>query len=151
MIAGRSMGSRWCVAAAFVVAVLAAAPAPAQDPAQPQQPGATQAGTAGVIQVAPQVPMAVEANDYPTVARADYVFGCMAANGETRQALERCSCSIDVIASVLPYEKYVEAETIMSIGRVGGEKTSMFKSSPLMQRIVADLRRAQAEAEIRCF
>ena len=22
-------------------------------------------------------------NDYPTVARADYVFGCMAANGQT--------------------------------------------------------------------
>lgn len=94
---------------------------------------------------------AADLNDYPTVARADYVFGCMAANGETRQALERCSCSIDVIASILPYEKYVEAETIMSIGRVGGEKTSMFKSSPAMQRKVADLRRAQAEAEIRCF
>ena len=38
-------------------------------------------------------------NDYPTATRADYVFGCMAANGQTREALERCSCSIDVIAS----------------------------------------------------
>lgn len=96
---------------------------------------------------------AVEAlvNDYPTVARADYVFGCMAANGETRQALERCSCSIDVIASILSYDHYVEAETIMSISRTGGEKTSMFKSSPQMRNKVADLRRAQAEAEVRCF
>ena len=34
-------------------------------------------------------------NDYPTVARADYVFGCMQVNGQTRDALERCSCSID--------------------------------------------------------
>ena len=90
-------------------------------------------------------------NDYPTITRADYVFGCMAANGDTRTALERCSCSIDVIASVLPYEQYVQAETILSVGRVGGEKTSMFKSSPVMNKIVADLRRAQAEAEIRCF
>jgi len=96
---------------------------------------------------------AVEAvvNDYPTVARADYVFGCMAANGETRQALERCSCSIDVIASILSYDHYVEAETIMSISRTGGEKTSMFKTSPQMRNKVADLRRAQAEAEVRCF
>ena len=39
------------------------------------------------------------ANDYPTVARADYVFGCMASNGQTRDALEKCSCSVDVIAS----------------------------------------------------
>jgi hypothetical protein len=41
-------------------------------------------------------------NDYPTVARADYVFGCMQVNGQTRDALERCSCSIDVIASFFP-------------------------------------------------
>ena len=27
-----------------------------------------------------------EVNDYPTAARAEYVFGCLKANGETRQA-----------------------------------------------------------------
>jgi hypothetical protein len=59
-------------------------------------------------------------NDYPTVARADYVFGCMKANGETRQALERCSCSIDVIASILPYERYVTAETALKHGASSG-------------------------------
>ncbi len=90
-------------------------------------------------------------NDYPTVARADYVFGCMAANGQTRDVLERCACSIDVVATILPYEKYVSAETILSVRRVGGEKTSMFKTSPALQKVVAELRRAQAEAEFRCF
>ena len=49
-------------------------------------------------------------NDYPTSARADYVFACMKTNGDTRQVLEQCSCSIDVIASILPYERYVTAE-----------------------------------------
>ena len=44
--------------------------------------------------------------DYPTATVADYVLGCMKSNGETREALERCSCSIDVIASILPYERY---------------------------------------------
>jgi lysyl-tRNA synthetase class II len=117
---------RVSVAAGLAAALLLAAPAGAQ--------------TSGSI-----------ASDYPTVARADYVFGCMAANGETRQALERCSCSIDVIASILPYERYVEAETVMSIARVGGENTSIFRSAPSMQKKVAELRRAQAEAEIRCF
>jgi hypothetical protein len=42
---------------------------------------------------------------------ADYVYACMKVNGETRQALEKCSCSIDVIASIIPYEHYVTAET----------------------------------------
>ena len=41
-------------------------------------------------------------NDYPTAARADYVFACMASNGQTRQTLEKCSCSIDQIATILP-------------------------------------------------
>src|SRR6516165_6101156 len=36
---------------------------------------------------------AAELNDYPTAARADYVFACMKTNGETRPALEKCSCS----------------------------------------------------------
>jgi hypothetical protein len=58
---------------------------------------------------------AAELNDYPTAARADYVFACMKTNGETRRALEQCSCSIDVIASILPYDRYVAAETVLSL------------------------------------
>ena len=90
-------------------------------------------------------------NDYPTAARADYVFGCMAANGQGRDMLEKCSCSIDVIASILPYGKYVEAETVLSLRLVGGERMSMFKGGAVTDAMVADLRRAQAEAEILCF
>jgi hypothetical protein len=92
-----------------------------------------------------------ELNDYPTVARADYVFGCMKANGETRQALERCSCSIDVIASILPYERYVTAETVLSMAQVPGALGTQFRSTEYAKVAVDDLRRAQAEAEVRCF
>src|SRR5215475_2376632 len=45
---------------------------------------------------------AADTNDYPTEARADYVFVCMKTNGENQEMLRRCSCSIDVIASLLP-------------------------------------------------
>src|SRR6201994_2864685 len=54
---------------------------------------------------------AEDTNDYPTSARAEYVFGCMKANGETRQSIEQCSCSVDGVASLLPYERYVTGET----------------------------------------
>ena len=91
------------------------------------------------------------ASDYPTNARADYVFGCMAANGQTREALERCSCSLDVIASILPYERYVQAETVLTMRQGVGRQASMFRNAKMFDDIVADLRRAQAEAEIRCF
>ncbi len=90
-------------------------------------------------------------NDYPTAARADYVFACMAANGQGRDVLERCACSVDQIAAVLPYEKYVEAETVLSMRQVGGERMAIFRSSASAEALVADLRRAQAEAEILCF
>src|SRR4030081_669685 len=60
---------------------------------------------------------AAELNDYPTAARADYVFACMKTNGETRRALEQCSCSMDVIASILTYDRYVSAETVLSLSQ----------------------------------
>lgn len=90
-------------------------------------------------------------NDYPTSARADYVLGCMASNGQTRAALDHCSCSIDVIASILPYDKYEEAETILSMRQGVGAQARAFNATKSFNDIVADLRRAQAEAEIRCF
>ncbi|WP_298919165.1 hypothetical protein [uncultured Roseobacter sp.] len=90
-------------------------------------------------------------NDYPTAARADYVFACMVTNGQTREMLDRCACSIDEIAAILPYEQYLEAETVLSMRRVGGERMAFFQSAAMAENLVADLRRAQAEAEIVCF
>lgn len=90
-------------------------------------------------------------NDYPTYARADYVFACMQTNGRTRQALEKCACSIDQIAALLPFEEYEQAETIMSVRQKGGENVSMFNSfAPYLEK-VKNLKRAQVEAELRCF
>ena len=97
-------------------------------------------------------PLAAAANDYPTVARADYVLGCMAANGNTRLALERCACSLDAIAEQLPYARYEAAETAlrMQAGNVG-ERAAEFRDPPQVRAAVEALRRAQAEATLRCF
>ena len=92
-----------------------------------------------------------DVNDYPTSARAEYVFGCMKANGENRQALDQCSCSADVVASLLPYDRYVTAETVLSMAQVQGNLGGQFRSAPQSSAALADLRRAQAEAEVRCF
>ena len=90
-------------------------------------------------------------NDYPTAARAEYVFACMGANGQTREMLAKCSCSIDLIASRIPYEKYVQAETILRMQQVPGERTAAFRSAPLLTALVAGLRDVQAESTLRCF
>lgn len=90
-------------------------------------------------------------NDYPTEARADYVFACMAANGQSRDVLTKCACSIDVIASILPYEDYVSGETVLRMRQGAGERMAIFRTAEGANKVVTDLRRAQAEAEIRCF
>jgi len=90
-------------------------------------------------------------NDYPTATRAEYVFACMKANGDTRPALEKCSCSIDTIASLLPYKDYVEGETVASLNQAQGQIGGMFRGATIAKDALAQLRRAQAEAEVRCF
>lgn len=105
---------------------------------------------AGFVLAAPARAMELPANDYPTVDRADYVFACMQVNGESRETLFKCSCSIDKIAELLPYKDYEEAETIMSIVLKGGEKVAPLRYEKVQEK-VKRLKKAQVEAELRCF
>jgi hypothetical protein len=98
----------------------------------------------GTLRAAPE--------NYPTEALADYVFGCMASNGQTQDALRRCSCSIDRIADKLSYDEYVQAETVLSMRQArSGERFVMFRTAPWAQAMVDKLRQAQVEAELTCF
>jgi hypothetical protein len=105
----------------------------------------------GGLLAAVTIAHAGDVNDYPTSARAEYVYGCMKANGESRQTIEQCSCSIDVVASLLPYDRYVMAETVLSMSQVRGNLGGQFRTSEQARGALDDLRRAQAEAEVRCF
>lgn len=116
----------WLIPSLVALAVSAASPAAAQNPIR-------------------------RGEDYPTVAIADYVLGCMKANAETRTVLEQCSCSIDVITTLLPYPRYEEAEAFLSLGQIQGERGVIFRTSEEAKAAVQDLRRAQVEAELRCF
>lgn len=90
-------------------------------------------------------------NDYPTAARAEYVFACMQTNGQNQQSLNQCACSIDVVATILPYDRYVSAETVLSVSQGTGPVGAQFRVTEASKVAVRDLRRAQAEAEVRCF
>lgn len=103
------------------------------------------------VLLVPAAASAQAVNDYPTEARVEYVLACMATNGESSDALRRCSCSIDNIATVLPYERYVAAETVLRMQQVSGDRAAMFRQGAMMDTVTADLRRAEAEAEILCF
>ena len=90
---------------------------------------------------------------YPTETLADYVFGCMATNGQTEDAMRRCSCSIDYIAAQLELRR-VRPGRDGAAHAAGSRRRwpgAMFRSSPWAQQMVEKLRRAQVEAEVRCF
>ena len=96
-------------------------------------------------------PPGPSATGYPTQALADYVIGCMAANGQTQDAMRRCSCSIDVIASILSYDDYEKAETVISMRAQAGERAALFTDVPQLRAMAQKLREAQVEADFRCF
>jgi hypothetical protein len=109
--------------------------------------------TAALVAVVSAANGATPAHDYPTSERADYVLGCMAANGNTREALLKCSCSIDAIADRLPFSQYEKAETALSMqtgGGVGG-RVGVFQDPPEIKQAIEQLRQAQAEANLKCF
>jgi len=96
-------------------------------------------------------PAPVLAFDYPTAARAEYVFACMAVNGQTPEVLRKCSCSIDVIAEKIPFDQYERIETVMTMQQIPGERTAMFRQAPWVRALLDEFERAQADANLRCF
>ncbi|GGY06113.1 hypothetical protein GCM10007160_37130 [Litchfieldella qijiaojingensis] len=90
-------------------------------------------------------------NDYPTEARVDYVLGCMAANGQDYLTMQKCSCSIDVIAEHMTFDDYEAVRTVMSMQDQPGELGMLFRTERSMQEDLERFRSIQAEADLRCF
>ena len=90
-------------------------------------------------------------NDYPTAARAEFVLGCMGANGQTPEMLRKCSCSIDFIASLIPYEKYVQMEAILRLRQLSGDRGELYRRTPWAKALMEELGNTQAESTLKCF
>ena len=90
-------------------------------------------------------------DESPTAARVEYVLGCMAVNGQTPEMLRKCSCSIDFVASVIFYEKYVQIETILRMRQLHSERTAVFRESMWANSLIDELKSVEAEATLECF
>ena len=87
----------------------------------------------------------------PTNEKVEYVFACMQGNEDSQAYIVKCSCSIDYIDEQMTYEEYVEAETIMSLRQIYGEKSLLFKNTPNALEIYSNIQNILAEAEMECF
>lgn len=95
---------------------------------------------------------AFAANDYPTDARVQYVFECMADHGgENYGNMYKCSCMIDRIAGAIPYDQYVEADTFTRARGTIGERGGVFRDPPRAKELRSRLEKAEEQAEQRCF
>jgi len=90
-------------------------------------------------------------HDFPTSAIADYVLGCMAANGNKFETLHQCSCSIDFISERMSYEDYEKANTVMQAQRDRGQRGVFYRDSSWAKQKVDALTKIQAESTLRCF
>ena len=54
----------------------------------------------------------LKSNDFPTLAKSEFVFACMSSNQSNRDFMAKCSCAIDEIAKRISYEEYAQAEAI---------------------------------------
>jgi len=90
-------------------------------------------------------------NIYPTHVIADYVLGCMAANGNSFASLHQCSCSIDLIMSKVPLEDYEKASTILQVQLDKGQRGIFYRDSSWAKNKLEKFERVQAESTLKCF
>jgi hypothetical protein len=90
-----------------------------------------------------------QGNDYPTQGRVEYVLGCMDDNGHDFANVYKCSCAIDHIAAVLPYDDYVEQMTFSKYATLGGEGGNEFRVDRAKAQ-TKNFRSIQAEAFRAC-
>ena len=93
----------------------------------------------------------IKTKKIPTNEKVEYVFACMQGNEDSQAYIVKCSCSIDYIDEQMTYEEYVQAETIMSLRQIYGEKSLLFKNTPNAMEITSNMQNILAEAEMECF
>lgn len=104
-----------------------------------------------LIQTGP-LPGAEAGDDFPTLARVEYVLACMKIHGrETYDSLYGCVCAIDYIRSQFSYEEYSEAEVYRQLRSSPGERGGLFRDPDQADTLREKFAQVNETAEKRCF
>ena len=91
------------------------------------------------------------ANDFPTLARAEFVFACMSSNQSNRDFMAKCSCAVDEIAKRINFEEYAQAEAIARLQLGASPREEAFKSVGLSKEKMDKLLQSTSCLRIRVF
>lgn len=91
-------------------------------------------------------------NDFPTVARVQYVQDCMTAHpGGKFEMTSKCSCALDALAAEVSYDDYVTLSTIFNARTIGGERGGTLRENQSLEPEVKRYRDLQAKVSKGCF
>ncbi|HLF96681.1 MAG TPA: hypothetical protein VI457_06015 [Methylococcaceae bacterium] len=102
-------------------------------------------------EVSPTLAQQPPSNDYPTLARVEFVMQCMNKKGaQNYDTLYSCVCSADKLAEKMPYQTYAEAQAFTSLSGLAGERGGAFRDHPESKPLRKGLQEALAYAEDSC-
>lgn len=96
-------------------------------------------------------PFAVQANDFPTSGRVEYVLECMQKHESKYEYLYKCSCVIDRIAKAMPYDEYVTVSTALRNQNLGGDRGALFRDPASVKEMASKYKALQAGANKACY
>ena len=97
-------------------------------------------------------PFAAVANDFPTLARVQYVQACQQAHpGPLFEMQSKCACAVDHLASTLSHEQYDTLKTLSDALSIGGERGAVLRDNAQVRPQVTRLKDLEAQAAQACF
>jgi hypothetical protein len=125
------------LAAILMSGIFQAALAQQAAPAQPSSPPAA---------------AAERANDFPTLARVEYVFECLSENaGPRHEMVYKCVCAADRVAEAIPYDRWVDLSTFFKAQPMAGERGAYVRERSDIQAQLRSYREVQQNARNACF
>lgn len=108
-------------------------------------------GTLSVLVLAASA-LPAHANDYPTADRVMYVHECMRQHPGTHyEMVNKCSCTLDKLASQLKFEEFESMVTATNANSIGGERGGAIRDVEVVQKEIRRFRDLQAAAKKSCF
>lgn len=94
----------------------------------------------------------VLANDFPTLARVQYVEECQRAHpGPPFEMRSKCSCALDHIASKVGYGEFDTIKTANDAMSIGGERGGALRDNPSIRPWITKYKELQSQAAKACF
>lgn len=157
-----ALGAALAIAAVPAAMAQTQTPARAPAPTLAQAPAATtapapadataKAGPATAATPA-DAPAKVRVNDFPTQARVEYVYECLAENpGPSMQEMfYKCICAADAVAARVSHDRWVELSVFNAARPMAGERGAYVRERADAPAMLRAYRELQADARKSCF